>query len=315
MNKIDRRKDTDNRILESAIRCFAKKGYTYSSLADIAKDAGVTAGLVSQRYGSKEMLFSHAYNCAMSSLSDVNPDTSPRACLVDLLEQIKELSQSNPDSFLFHCMLHNSTDLPRDILLENKYKRTINNRYKILLEAQKNGILPDGDLDALIEAFCTNAFNHISLCKRYNLEVPDNGYYFKAINFVDQQYESLQRWHTGILSAITNIFDALIYLDLVSGTADIIKINGINSFSKESYDIHVIMKAAAEHEMFNSCREWARQFFDTDTLSERIGQKRYLENIFIINSGVSYGFTYSVMQRDGSGKATSLILSVYRVED
>ena len=47
---------SERRILRAATRLIARQGYTRTTLAQIGKEAGYTAGLVSHRYGSKEGL-------------------------------------------------------------------------------------------------------------------------------------------------------------------------------------------------------------------------------------------------------------------
>jgi TetR/AcrR family transcriptional regulator, mexJK operon transcriptional repressor len=45
------------KVLESAIKRFSKKGYDATTISEIAKDANVSFGLVSTYYGNKEELF------------------------------------------------------------------------------------------------------------------------------------------------------------------------------------------------------------------------------------------------------------------
>ncbi len=54
----DNKKQTDKqqKILESAIRIFAEKGYTNTSTSEIAKAAGVAEGTIFRKYGTKDNL-------------------------------------------------------------------------------------------------------------------------------------------------------------------------------------------------------------------------------------------------------------------
>ena len=47
---------SDKRITDATIRLIAKQGYSKTSLAQIADEAGYTAGLISHRFGSKDAL-------------------------------------------------------------------------------------------------------------------------------------------------------------------------------------------------------------------------------------------------------------------
>ncbi|MGG1575118.1 TetR/AcrR family transcriptional regulator [Fictibacillus sp. NRS-1165] len=48
--------DKQQKILESAIRIFAEKGYTNTSTSEIAKAAGVAEGTIFRKYGTKDNL-------------------------------------------------------------------------------------------------------------------------------------------------------------------------------------------------------------------------------------------------------------------
>jgi len=51
---VDRRNDSNQRILQAAMALFAEKGYQRTTLIQIGRKAGCTGTLVSNRFGSKE---------------------------------------------------------------------------------------------------------------------------------------------------------------------------------------------------------------------------------------------------------------------
>lgn len=53
----EKRTNSRNRLLEAAATCFAKSGYDGCSVADIAKEAGMSAGNLYIHFSSKEELF------------------------------------------------------------------------------------------------------------------------------------------------------------------------------------------------------------------------------------------------------------------
>ena len=57
------------RILETAMRHFAERGYHASRIEDIATELSIAKGSVFQHFGSKEGLFLVAYQKAVSSFS------------------------------------------------------------------------------------------------------------------------------------------------------------------------------------------------------------------------------------------------------
>ena len=55
------RRDTKTRILDTAERLFAEKGFHSTSLRDITKDAGVNLAAVNYHFGSKDALFEEVF--------------------------------------------------------------------------------------------------------------------------------------------------------------------------------------------------------------------------------------------------------------
>ncbi len=51
-----RREMSEKQMLKAAIRLFARQGYVKTTLTEVGKEAGYTAGLVSHKFGSKEGL-------------------------------------------------------------------------------------------------------------------------------------------------------------------------------------------------------------------------------------------------------------------
>ncbi|MEM7097617.1 MAG: TetR/AcrR family transcriptional regulator [Pseudomonadota bacterium] len=52
----ERREMSEKQMLKAAIRLFAKQGYLKTTLTEVGREAGYTAGLVSHKFGSKEGL-------------------------------------------------------------------------------------------------------------------------------------------------------------------------------------------------------------------------------------------------------------------
>ena len=80
--------DRREQIMEAALRVFSKKGYAHSSNKDIAREAGITAGLIYHYFESKEAL-----------LKTIFEERSPQRILRSLPENI--LDQPPEQFFLF----------------------------------------------------------------------------------------------------------------------------------------------------------------------------------------------------------------------
>lgn len=79
-------------VLEAAIRCLARAGYDAVRLRDIAKEAGVSIGLLQHHFESREELLEHAFRQASSDLLEtwqlvIGAHQEPWDRIVALFEQ------------------------------------------------------------------------------------------------------------------------------------------------------------------------------------------------------------------------------------
>ncbi|MFC4158105.1 TetR/AcrR family transcriptional regulator [Chitinimonas lacunae] len=98
--------DTRTRILDSAARVFARKGYLCASLDEVAADAGLTKGAVYWHFSSKNELFFALLDSrfkteyeqhlpAALEAQQANPD--PKAALLELLCEVLGRVEQDPD--------------------------------------------------------------------------------------------------------------------------------------------------------------------------------------------------------------------------
>ena len=93
----DRRAGSRNKLLASAARCFAEKGYEGCSIADIAAGSGMSQGSIYVHFASKEALFTcmieEDHISATKKLRDaLTGSPSFDALLGTLLECIRDVS-------------------------------------------------------------------------------------------------------------------------------------------------------------------------------------------------------------------------------
>jgi AcrR family transcriptional regulator len=90
----DRKADTQRRILDAAVAIFAARGYDRTSIAAIAKRAGVSRAAVFWHFSDKESLFQEAFRAMLVPFFDelkngiARPE--PRARLVELFDVYEE---------------------------------------------------------------------------------------------------------------------------------------------------------------------------------------------------------------------------------
>lgn len=182
-----KRIESDKRILEATIEVVGKKGYTNANLREIAAVAGVTQGLISQRFDTKENLLLQAiFSTKLIWMEDpFSLDTSLAEMLIYIVEDIKRLHENNLAVFKFMDMVVSSVDIPIEIINRQIYFFKSSKAYKIMENAQKAGYIPDGDVAVFYNIFICNAFRLIRDYERMGLPTPDDLYFLASIQYRD----------------------------------------------------------------------------------------------------------------------------------
>lgn len=79
MGRAEQRAETRNRILDAAVTAFAEQGFAASSTRDIAARAGVTQGLLTYHFASKDELWRAAADRIFGRLGGELPERPPPA--------------------------------------------------------------------------------------------------------------------------------------------------------------------------------------------------------------------------------------------
>lgn len=82
---------TKRDILEASLHCFATKGYTSTSLRDIAEKANTTHGLIRHHFGSKEALWKTCIPFAANQVADMQVSVIEKVTPENALDSIKTL--------------------------------------------------------------------------------------------------------------------------------------------------------------------------------------------------------------------------------
>jgi AcrR family transcriptional regulator len=102
---------TQEAILTSAIRNFARAGYDGVGVREIAGDAGVTAMLVNRYFGSKEQLFAEAVEASFAS--PVFIADSPQSMARDAATALVARSAPDADELAPFLIMLRSASNPR----------------------------------------------------------------------------------------------------------------------------------------------------------------------------------------------------------
>lgn len=191
-----RRIDTDEKILQAAMHQFGEKGFTSASLTDIAAEAGVSQGLVSQRFESKENLLEAAFKATpaasffLSASAGKAADTAndsasgQSAALLSIVTALKKEQRTDRRRFAFTAMLYTARDVPESFtaLSHKLYQGTV--LPALFKKAPGDGSLSSpskGDSYHLFLVFYRNALAVIRDCAETGIPQPGDSYFLRVL--------------------------------------------------------------------------------------------------------------------------------------
>lgn len=229
--RAQKRIESDARILQAAAKIFGRLGYSQATLTSIAEEAGVSQGLVSQRFHSKENLLHEVFDqTRILSFYDEESRHLPQAFYV-LLEQLKREAEEEPEWFRFLSMIHTGKDTPKSFEEYTKELFTSTPLCAAIAEAQERNDLPSGDPWDIFRVFFRNATNLIGWYHEFGLPMPENDSFLYAIQYNRtqkdaeerlnrQEYEirTLQTDRDILFTAVSELYPLIIFCNLTQNS-------------------------------------------------------------------------------------------------
>lgn len=144
---------TREKIMVAGLRLFSQKGFSMTSIKDIAQTAGISTGLIYRHFATKEDLFDKLLENAIIELSKtiqfLDTDNSPTQTFAQFTSSLlKDIlaSEELSDYFLLitRCMLEGTT-LPMMKEFRKVDLSLFENAAKLIEKGQKSGEFKQGD--------------------------------------------------------------------------------------------------------------------------------------------------------------------------
>ena len=143
-------------ILNAAIKVFAKKGYQYATIAEIAKEAGISKGLIHFYFESKldlilSVILSFLEHVNVLNAKKLMETTSPIASLKAVFETFQELLLKDHENLYWGKILN--VGLPevdkiksevlrnKKIAIDNQNRELFNTIDRLIIEGQNASLL------------------------------------------------------------------------------------------------------------------------------------------------------------------------------
>lgn len=234
--KLIKRIESDNIILDAAIKVFGKKGYSGTSLTDIAKEAGVTQGLISQRFSGKISVLDAIFGRIPTESLRVGDNAESIEDVFDcVIDKLTETYDTNPDWFHFLYMIYNSSDVPEEFYEAQKRRFDRTQFCKLMNKAQLDGYIPEGELFDYFMVFYQNAFNIIATSRKFRLNIPEKSAFYSIVlleKIKKEQMREIKRLDSYI-DVMTANFDLLCRVDDKLEKYEVIKLVPNHPFIKD----------------------------------------------------------------------------------
>jgi hypothetical protein len=179
------RSRTDERILDSALREFARSGYLKASIADIAKGAHVSNGLVIHNFVSKKDLLLKLSSCLSTDLygGPVPTDATWRDVFLGIIKIAKE-AIVDPDKaiyFQFYYTMMNGQDTPAEVSEVIRGQLESLGLTRLIQEGQAKGEIIAGDPTSVYLLFWCVLDSVLILTVQGKLPFPSDEWFLETI--------------------------------------------------------------------------------------------------------------------------------------
>lgn len=282
--KEQKRIESDKKILSATISIIGKNGYTASSIRDIAKEAGVTPGLIMQRFDSKEQLVLQALFQTNQVWSDlyIPEDMTAYEMLTRIIRDAKNMYENDKEGFEFIYMMSISTDAPNTFQTLQKeifYERGM---YRTLKTAQDEGKIPNGELAVMYNIFVCNALRLIRDYMRTGLKMPKDEHFLSLIQYRDPIEEEYQFYRNMAFESVAQSYFNLIYFNVTTGEYRVAKmIKAVEPYTKKYPNGQEFLNHTCDDMVDINYIEIVKKFIDLSTVIERLGDKKVITEDYV----------------------------------
>lgn len=307
-----RRIETDSRILEAALTIFGEKGYTRSSLAEIGKLAGVTGGLLTQRFGTKENLLKEATTLCIQQLGSTALDSTD---ILNIFLAPLRLYNSDEKTYkkisAFLKIVISSHDVPESLKDSMKMCYLKSKLHKYLSTHPEECSSSHLDSYGLIESYTLAAFNYIDNCIKYGHPIPEEKHFPGLIGYRNKNIErEYLKWNS-MIRAFSASFYGLFYIYIPENRFEIIKQpDFLTETTLDVLDAQKVFHEILPSRVHPQYVEKMSDFTNIETASERLGEKESLSVDYIGSNRAWARVSLIPVMRDAEGKVTELLLGI-----
>ncbi len=198
--KEQKRIDSNQKIIFSAIKEFASKGYTNAKLTSIAKEASVTAGLIGQRYGTKDNLVLTIIkdNLLMNDEDLSSSNNNLFLILEKLTKKIVKYYYENNDIFNFYFSLFTGKDLSDELTYSIRDNFYSTNLPDLILKLQNENLIIELNPFDFLKEYLYYVFSSIKIFTKRNKPIPNIDWFLNYVRTAEESVEDKVNIDNGI---------------------------------------------------------------------------------------------------------------------
>ena len=151
----DLKKEKQDRMINAALKVFARKGYEHASTDDIVKEAGISKGLLFHYFISKLGLYSFVYEYSVKYMM-LELSTGVDKEETDYFELIRQIKQAQIQvMYTYPCMLQflntsKKEDVSEALVATEEKREVLADQYlQIMKRADVSKLKPEVDIEKL----------------------------------------------------------------------------------------------------------------------------------------------------------------------
>ena len=270
-SRAEQKEESSERIVLAAVRAFAANGYTGTKLSEVGAAAGVSHGLITQRFDSKEGLF---IECLVRELAELAAGLPAEGGLLEMAAEaamfVRNLFSRKDEHARFLRMVLTDADIPESCFNRGRDTLSAAPLYARIAEEQAAGNLEGEDPLPLLLAFLRNLAQIFAVYAAAGVEPEAGSLGVKFIGYKNSEKvrDFLRERYAGAETAASSIREAL---DLQERNMEVIKI-----LASEYSSVYYIDLATDELNPYTMNAETESEF----------GQ--------IFNSGITYSAAFKL---------------------
>jgi len=305
-----KRNESNQKILNAAVRCFGKSGYSNTSIAEIAREAGVAVGLITKRFDKITLLNTAYGEVARRAFSSSAENGTFSDTMLGIVRYARKLRTEKPEEFRFIRTLLNSPDVPKEHIEESRRNFFSSLSREYFENAQKKGMIPAGDPYRQNRAMWTYIFNHIDDCVSYGVELPDDEAILKSVLFLAPEERKQEHRRDEMLMSFCSTFSVITYIDIQNNTAEQMRAPEFLVPFADITDVRGAVTKAVDGIIAEEDVQKMKEFLNIDTVEERLRTRNCLHCTAADREGRRQLHTLIPLKYDSEGRLREIIAGV-----